>query len=85
MTIARPGISLFPLMEKNSISRMHTKGFFLITTLRGSVTAVCHPTPLSHHEIQSMNEFQYLEKMVLKAIQPFYTSHLLQSLHNLYF
>lgn len=32
-----------------------------------------------------MNEFQYLEKMVLKAIQPFYTSHLLQSLHNLYF
>lgn len=83
MTIARPGISLFRLMEKNSISRMHTKGFFLITALRGSVTGVCHPPP--HHEIQSMNEFQYLEKMVLKAIHPFYTSHLLQSLHNLYF
>lgn len=84
MTIARSGISLLPLMEKNSISRVHTKGCFLITSLRGSVAAVCGGPP-PHHEIQSMNEFQYLEKMVLKAIQPFYTSHLLQSLHNLYF
>lgn len=59
-------------MEKNSISRVHTKGSFLITVLRGSVTVLF--LPRSHREIQSMNEFQYLEKMVLKAIQPFYTS-----------
>lgn len=45
MTIARPGISLFRLMEKNSISSLRTKGFFLITTLRGSVAAVCHHPP----------------------------------------
>lgn len=70
-------------MEKNSLSRVHTKGCFLITPLREAVTAV-FPF-LSHHEIQSMSEFQYLEKMVLKAIQPFYTPHLLQPLRNLYF
>lgn len=83
MTIARPGVSLFPLMGKNSVSSAYTKSCFLIATRRGSGPAM-FPT-LSHHEIQSTNEFQYLEKMVLKAIQPFHTSHLLQSLPNLYF
>lgn len=81
MTIARPG-KLISTNGKNSLQGAH-KGLLLNHSPREAVTAV-FPF-LSHHEIQSMSEFQYLEKMVLKAIQPFYTPHLLQPLRNLYF
>lgn len=82
MTIARLGISISINGKEFHLQGAH-KGLFL-NHYPQRICDCCFPF-LSHHEIQSMNESQYLEKMVLKAVQPFYTSHLLQPRHNLYF